>query len=200
MCHTTPLAGMTIVCIHCGAPVNELYRTYSPTVLKLSTCACCDSIADHYVEYEPGLIMLDLLLLRAYFELVFSSEVQDCPTSSEDLLLMFYRHVLVCFFGSLTALSVAVLLANYFSTSLLSVVEQFRFLSLGFYGYVILLFAVVWEQHNNLALIMLVNVFIFVSFVQTVRALYPVSCLRALNVVLASTIARGLLERAINRL
>ncbi|KFD55474.1 hypothetical protein M513_03526 [Trichuris suis] len=223
----TPLAGMTIVCIHCGAPVNELYRTYSPTVLKLSTCACCDSIADHYVEYEPGLIMLDLLLLRlpayrhvcsnavisktwkyfcifvacrAYFELVFSSEVQDCPTSSEDLLLMFYRHVLVCFFGSLTALSVAVLLANYFSTSLLSVVEQFRFLSLGFYGYVILLFAVVWEQHNNLALIMLVNVFIFVSFVQTVRALYPVSCLRALNVVLASTIARGLLERAINRL
>uniref|UniRef100_A0A5S6QTD4 Small ribosomal subunit protein uS2 n=1 Tax=Trichuris muris TaxID=70415 RepID=A0A5S6QTD4_TRIMR len=221
------LYSMTIACIHCGATVTELYHAYSPTVLKLSVCDSCHKIADHYVEYEPGLIMLDLLLLRlpayrhvcsntvidktwkyfcifvvcrAYFEMVFSSEVQSCPTTSEDQLLAFYRHVVVCFFGSLTALSIAMLLANYFSASLLSAVKQFQFLSLGLYGYVILLFAVIWEQHTNLELIFLINVFIFVSFIQTVRALYPLSSLRALNVVLASTIARRLIERAINRL
>lgn len=51
-------------CVHCGGPVPMLFRRYSATVLKMMSCAHCGQVADKYVEYDPVLVLLDLVLLN----------------------------------------------------------------------------------------------------------------------------------------
>ncbi|KAK3912116.1 Protein ARV1 [Frankliniella fusca] len=51
-------------CVHCGGRVPRLYRRYSPTVLKMVSCARCGRVADKYIEYDPVLVLLDLVLLN----------------------------------------------------------------------------------------------------------------------------------------
>ena len=51
-------------CVHCGAGVALLYRRYASTVLKVMSCAACGQVADKYVEYDPVLVLLDLVLLN----------------------------------------------------------------------------------------------------------------------------------------
>ncbi|CAH0553945.1 unnamed protein product [Brassicogethes aeneus] len=51
-------------CINCGNAVNNLYKKYSETVLKLTECDNCKCIADKYVEYDIVLITVDIILLR----------------------------------------------------------------------------------------------------------------------------------------
>ncbi|KAJ1527498.1 hypothetical protein ONE63_007470 [Megalurothrips usitatus] len=41
-----------------------LFRRYSATVLKMMSCAHCGQVADKYVEYDPVLVLLDLVLLN----------------------------------------------------------------------------------------------------------------------------------------
>ncbi|XP_015519595.2 protein ARV1 [Neodiprion pinetum] len=62
-------------CIKCGAEVDELYRRYSPSVLKVSKCEKCGSIADKYIEYDPVIVLVDLVLLNksAYRHLLYNS-------------------------------------------------------------------------------------------------------------------------------
>ncbi|KAE8736588.1 hypothetical protein FOCC_FOCC017957 [Frankliniella occidentalis] len=51
-------------CVHCGGLVPQLYRRYSATVLKMVSCARCGQVADKYIEYDPVLVLLDLVLLN----------------------------------------------------------------------------------------------------------------------------------------
>lgn len=51
-------------CVHCGGAVPLLYRSYSSTVLKMMTCGACGQVADKYIEYDPVLVLLDLVLLN----------------------------------------------------------------------------------------------------------------------------------------
>lgn len=62
-------------CIKCGAEVDELYRRYSPSVLKVLKCDKCGSIADKYIEYDPVIVLVDLVLLNksAYRHLLYNS-------------------------------------------------------------------------------------------------------------------------------
>ncbi|XP_012268796.2 protein ARV1 isoform X2 [Athalia rosae] len=66
---------MMYTCIKCGAEVDELYRRYSPSVLKVLKCDKCDSIADKYIEYDPVILLVDLVLLNksAYRHLLYNS-------------------------------------------------------------------------------------------------------------------------------
>ena len=50
-------------CVNCGAQAPELFRRYSETVLKLVKCQKCGHVADKYVEYEPVIVLIDLVLL-----------------------------------------------------------------------------------------------------------------------------------------
>ncbi|GLV31938.1 ACAT-related protein required for viability 1 [Carabus blaptoides fortunei] len=70
---------LSYVCINCGLKVSELYKTYSPTVLKLSTCENCGEISDKYIEYDPVIIMIDLVLLQkqAYRHFLFNTEFKN---------------------------------------------------------------------------------------------------------------------------
>ncbi|KAL7296622.1 hypothetical protein TKK_0010042 [Trichogramma kaykai] len=62
-------------CISCGAQVQELYRQYSPTVLKIVKCEECGEFADKYVEYDPVIVLVDMVLLdkAAYRHLLYNS-------------------------------------------------------------------------------------------------------------------------------
>ncbi|XP_037036404.1 protein ARV1 [Bradysia coprophila] len=54
---------LNYVCINCGAPVKELHKKYSSSVLKIMSCVACKQIADKYIEFEPIIILIDLVLL-----------------------------------------------------------------------------------------------------------------------------------------
>ncbi|CAH2063927.1 unnamed protein product, partial [Iphiclides podalirius] len=50
-------------CVNCGKPCSALYRTYGKSVLKLTKCAICKGIVDKYIEYDPVIVMIDLVLV-----------------------------------------------------------------------------------------------------------------------------------------
>ncbi|XP_034940914.1 protein ARV1 [Chelonus insularis] len=62
-------------CINCSQQVEELYRRYSPSVLKVLKCSNCGNLADKYIEYDPVIVLLDLVLLekQAYRHLLYNS-------------------------------------------------------------------------------------------------------------------------------
>nr|XP_022904202.1 protein ARV1 [Onthophagus taurus] len=64
------------VCINCGAKISQLYKEYSPTVLKLTKCEQCGQTADKYVEIDLGIIVIDLVLLKteAYRHILCNTE------------------------------------------------------------------------------------------------------------------------------
>uniref|UniRef100_A0A1B0C8D3 Protein ARV n=1 Tax=Lutzomyia longipalpis TaxID=7200 RepID=A0A1B0C8D3_LUTLO len=65
---------LAVVCINCGHPVTELYRKYGESVIKMTICANCNQIADKYIEFEPVVILIDLVLLTksAYRHILFN--------------------------------------------------------------------------------------------------------------------------------
>lgn len=67
-------------CVNCGTEVDELYRRYSPNVLKLLKCEACGLLADKYIEYDPVIILVDLILLekRAYRHLLYNCDLKPC--------------------------------------------------------------------------------------------------------------------------
>ncbi|KAK1129508.1 hypothetical protein K0M31_019231 [Melipona bicolor] len=67
-------------CVNCGAKVEELYRKYCPSVLKLLKCETCDLLADKYIEYDPAIILVDLILLKrqAYRHLLYNCDITSC--------------------------------------------------------------------------------------------------------------------------
>ncbi|XP_043261126.1 protein ARV1 isoform X1 [Colletes gigas] len=66
-------------CVNCGAVVEELYGRYCVNVLKLLKCNACDQLADKYIEYDPVIILVDLILLnkRAYRHLLYNCEFKS---------------------------------------------------------------------------------------------------------------------------
>lgn len=67
-------------CVNCGAETEELYKRYSPNVLKLLKCDACGFLADKYIEYDPVIILVDLILLekRAYRHLLYNCNLKPC--------------------------------------------------------------------------------------------------------------------------
>ncbi|CAG9562857.1 unnamed protein product [Danaus chrysippus] len=50
-------------CVNCGAAASALYRTYGPSVLKLTKCDTCKGLVDKYIEYDSVIVMIDLVLM-----------------------------------------------------------------------------------------------------------------------------------------
>lgn len=89
------------ICIHCGNDVKELFKKYSSSVLKVTNCVSenrkppnfvqklqkyrfsfyihlqehCNELADKYIEFEPIIIAIDLVLLSrpAYRHVLFNT-------------------------------------------------------------------------------------------------------------------------------
>ncbi|XP_076183793.1 ACAT-related protein required for viability 1 [Ptiloglossa arizonensis] len=67
-------------CVNCGAVVEQLYGRLYINVLKLLKCDACDQLADKYIEYDPVIILVDLILLekRAYRHLLYNCDLKSC--------------------------------------------------------------------------------------------------------------------------
>ncbi|XP_052754165.1 protein ARV1 isoform X2 [Galleria mellonella] len=50
-------------CVNCRKGHSALYKTYGPSVLKLTKCDKCKGIVDKYIEYDPVIVMIDLVLM-----------------------------------------------------------------------------------------------------------------------------------------
>ncbi|XP_037907061.1 protein ARV1 [Hermetia illucens] len=73
---TSTTAAKLFVCINCGAKVKELYKTYSSSVIKIIKCDECHEVADKYIEFEPIIILVDLVLLSqsAYRHVLYNTD------------------------------------------------------------------------------------------------------------------------------
>ena len=56
--------GLAYRCVDCGAPAASLYKAYSTTSVKLTSCGQCNRNVDPYVERDWVLVVLDCVLLR----------------------------------------------------------------------------------------------------------------------------------------
>lgn len=109
------------ICIHCGHPVSELYKKYSPSVLKIMNCVSlfswhsaknrslndhsffcwlqknCGEIADKYIEFEPMIVAIDLILLSrpAYKHLLFNTKFRVNSMCIVTVLLIFTTNSLL---------------------------------------------------------------------------------------------------------
>ncbi|XP_045492116.1 protein ARV1 [Colias croceus] len=67
---------MRYKCVNCGEGAGALYRTYGPSVLKLTKCEKCNGIVDKYIEYDPVIVMIDLVLIskEAQRHIIFNTD------------------------------------------------------------------------------------------------------------------------------
>ncbi|XP_021941631.1 protein ARV1 [Zootermopsis nevadensis] len=56
-------------CVNCGNQVQELFKQYSESVLKLVHCSQCHQVADKYIEYDPVIVMIDLSSFQNHWRL-----------------------------------------------------------------------------------------------------------------------------------
>ena len=68
----------TTCCVECGARSHDpLYNKYGGRNIRLSLCQVCDSPMDKYLEFDPVLVTIDLILhkIEVYRHLLFNSSV-----------------------------------------------------------------------------------------------------------------------------
>lgn len=70
------LDSKTYKCVQCGESASALFKQYGPSVLKLSKCEQCRGYVDKYVEYDPVIVMIDLLLMskEAQRHIIYNSD------------------------------------------------------------------------------------------------------------------------------
>ncbi|VVC91103.1 unnamed protein product [Leptidea sinapis] len=75
-------------CVNCGAFAEALYRTYGPSVLKLTKCEICNGIVDKYIEYDPVIVMIDLVLMskEAQRHVIFNTDFKTYGVWRNDSL------------------------------------------------------------------------------------------------------------------
>ncbi|CAH0758905.1 unnamed protein product [Diatraea saccharalis] len=66
-------------CVNCGEPAAALYKTYGPSVTKLTKCMKCKLVVDKYVEYDPVIVMIDLVLMskEAQRHILYNTEFKS---------------------------------------------------------------------------------------------------------------------------
>eukprot|EP00039_Didymoeca_costata_P007773 m.103729 g.103729 ORF g.103729 m.103729 type:complete len:238 (+) comp13820_c0_seq8:182-895(+) len=73
-------------CIHCGAHVEELYREYSATNIRLMPCVKCSKTADPFVETDTlGIIVAILFHRRGIFMHAVNNRERSSPQLGEEL-------------------------------------------------------------------------------------------------------------------
>jgi lipid intermediate transporter len=63
-----------MLCVECGHSVSHLYREYSKNNIRLAHCPNCKEFCDKYIECEPNLVFIDLILhkVQAYRHMLFN--------------------------------------------------------------------------------------------------------------------------------
>ncbi|RNA07306.1 ARV1, partial [Brachionus plicatilis] len=81
-----------LVCIECFRPVNSIFKIYSDGFKDLIECSRCHKVVDLYVECEPSVIIIDLILFKekAYRHILFNHKFKAI------VLLKFLVAFLLC--------------------------------------------------------------------------------------------------------
>ncbi|XP_030532221.1 protein ARV 2-like isoform X2 [Rhodamnia argentea] len=66
-------------CVQCGFEIKKLYVQYSPGNIRLMKCENCKAVADEYIECEPMILLIDLILHKpkAYRHLLYNRLNQE---------------------------------------------------------------------------------------------------------------------------
>ncbi|XP_046390774.1 protein ARV1 isoform X3 [Ischnura elegans] len=94
---STPVRKENYACINCGSAVGELFKEYSPSVLKMSNCGNCQKMADKYIEYDPVIVIIDLALLnrQAYRHVIFNTSFKRLAILQDVSLLLEHQQLYV---------------------------------------------------------------------------------------------------------
>eukprot|EP01054_Gregarina_sp_Poly1_P000808 Gregarina_sp_Poly_1__807@NODE_1192_length_4819_cov_79_115320_g819_i0_p1_GENE_NODE_1192_length_4819_cov_79_115320_g819_i0NODE_1192_length_4819_cov_79_115320_g819_i0_p1_ORF_typecomplete_len297_score23_46Arv1/PF04161_13/2_3e39Arv1/PF04161_13/3_3e03zfribbon_3/PF13248_6/4_2zfribbon_3/PF13248_6/0_39Znribbon_8/PF09723_10/0_021Znribbon_8/PF09723_10/3_9e03Nudix_N_2/PF14803_6/0_13zfISL3/PF14690_6/15zfISL3/PF14690_6/25zfISL3/PF14690_6/4_2e03zinc_ribbon_2/PF13240_6/7_4zinc_ribbon_2/PF13240_6/56zfTFIIB/PF134 len=62
------------VCVHCGHPIDFIYKDFGDRNIRLTTCPSCGQIADKYVEFDKVNLLIETILLReqVYRHLIYN--------------------------------------------------------------------------------------------------------------------------------
>lgn len=68
----------SLMCIQCGESAEELFKLFECDIIKISHCENCHKVVDKYVEFDPVIILLDVLLFKpqAYRHILFNIQIQ----------------------------------------------------------------------------------------------------------------------------
>lgn len=68
-----------VVCVHCGAKVEYIYRDFGDGNIRLHNCPSCKKVADKYIEFDRANILIETILLReeVYRHLMFNYRSPD---------------------------------------------------------------------------------------------------------------------------
>ncbi|CAN6710658.1 hypothetical protein ACFX13_001036 [Malus domestica] len=69
-------------CVECGGRMTTLFVQYSPGNIRLMKCGNCKAVADEYIECEPIIILIDLILhkTKAYTHLLYNVIDPQAPS------------------------------------------------------------------------------------------------------------------------
>ncbi|XP_029903674.1 protein ARV1 [Myripristis murdjan] len=64
-------------CIECNEEAAELHRDYRNGILKLTICEFCQKPVDRYIEYDPVIILIDVILCKtqAFRHILFNTSL-----------------------------------------------------------------------------------------------------------------------------
>ncbi|XP_072299818.1 protein ARV1 [Eucyclogobius newberryi] len=64
-------------CVECNEKATELHRDYSNGILKITICGSCQKPVDKYIEYDPVIILIDVLLCKtqAFRHILFNTSL-----------------------------------------------------------------------------------------------------------------------------
>uniref|UniRef100_A0A914YTP1 Protein ARV n=1 Tax=Panagrolaimus superbus TaxID=310955 RepID=A0A914YTP1_9BILA len=183
-------------------PVESLFTQYSKEVIRITECSKCKKVADKYIEYDAVLIFNDLFLQysAAYRHLLLNTNFDSYARIGMlfiladaynkwilrqthlhsarvyDLEWHFYEALIKSTVECLTYL----LTAYFFSTIIIGKNEKmhsFKFFFgrslVGFFGYIFVVFSIIWHLHEYFSYRLLMTFFIFISQIQVQKTLCP---------------------------
>lgn len=82
-------------CVHCAAPTHQLYKTYKNTkIITLQACKICKKDVDPYIEYDPTIKLLDVMLLNQKVFIHLFYNTRNLQISSK-LIRLFITSIII---------------------------------------------------------------------------------------------------------
>ncbi|OZC06607.1 Arv1-like family protein [Onchocerca flexuosa] len=201
------------ICINCCHPSSSLFLKYSDNGIRLTPCSNCGKAVDVYIEYDIVLVIIDLMLqyIGAYRHFLMNTSNRHCHKlciifmlcdayskwirqrimsgneNAYDLEWKFYECLLQSWLEMASFMIVLTLLSSQTSTKF-SINKMVQTFCVGSYGNVFAVLSIIWHLHLVWSYRMLTELFVFISHVQTQRALCSGTLIRSILVVLTATV------------
>ncbi|CAG9531858.1 unnamed protein product [Cercopithifilaria johnstoni] len=183
------------ICINCCHPSSSLFLKYSDNGIRLTPCFNCGKAVDAYIEYDIVLYCHKLCIIfvvcNAYSKWI-RRRIMSGNENVYDLEWKFYECLLQSLLEMVSFMIVLALMSPHICTTL-SVNKTLQIFCVGSYGNVFAVLSVIWNLHFLWSYRVLTEMFIFISHVQTQRALCNMALSRSIFItVMATLISRSI--------